>query len=124
MIISTELKIISERICSCIIRLDSLSIFIGIRLKLKIIFDNIININRSFNPPNNDPRRLFNNPKYTNFISFVNPFAIKIIAEYDSRKIKIKTTIFKMSKFMFINSTMYFETISVSYTHLTLPTKA
>ena len=84
-------------------------------MKLKIIFAIIININRSFNPPNKDPRRLFNNPRYTNFISFVNPFAIKIIAEYDSRKIKIKTIIFNMSKFMFINSTIYFETISSKF---------
>ena len=84
-------------------------------MKLKIIFDNIININRSFNPPNNDPRRLFNNPKYTNFISFVNPFAIKIIAEYDSKKVKIKTIIFNMSKFMFINSTICLEIISSKF---------
>ena len=84
-------------------------------MKLKIIFAIIININRSFKPPNKDPRRLFSRPRYTNFTSLVNPFAMKIIAEYDSRKIKIKTTIFKMSKFMFINSTMYFETISSKF---------
>ena len=37
------MKIISDRICSCIIRTDSLSVFKGIRLKLKIILDNISN---------------------------------------------------------------------------------
>jgi hypothetical protein len=84
-------------------------------LKLKIIFAIIININRSFNIPNKDPKRLFSRPKYTNFISLVNPFAMKIIDEYASRKIKIKIIIFNISKFMFINSTICFETISSKF---------
>tara|TARA_B100000902_G_scaffold320361_1_gene312904 strand:- start:266 stop:697 length:432 start_codon:yes stop_codon:yes gene_type:complete len=112
LIISTELKIISDRICNCIIRLDSLRVFNGIRLKLKIIFEKIININNNFNPPNKDPRRLLSRPKYTNFTSFVNPLAIKIIAEYDIRKIKIKTIIFIMSKSILIVSSIIFEIIS------------